>query len=436
MHIDQGRLSPGRRIAIVESRVEFHLECIHLPCNLGRTHSKAIFLRIQKIPFIRRAAGITAAPVVVHLVIPGTVALADKVRQLRLSPAIHATDIQNRIRTHQGIDLTEAFRSAEAKGVFDRCRQAPFLVFADIAFPVQFLDGPLVRAIALFVKIVHGRFFPGIVANIQDVIVVITLSPFGTRAIGIHDIHPLAVLATEIASFARHENIAEPVGRRIAIRQKFLVLHKIRELHATDRIIALRTDLSKKRTRLVLDTHIAVIARNQVRRKPRIGANDSPLFLDTASTHLRIEPEFRIRKGSRKTDHILVVIFRRQAESLRAHVRSILFQIQLSVEFAQQRIIVITFAIGRMNPVIHVLGHPDIRSELDCLVILAGFGIVQNAPDDCRGAHSRIEAASDRGRIQIVIDIEIVNRRTGEIDFVATCRAAVSAASKQEEGKT
>ena len=436
MHIDQSRLSPGRRIAIVERRIKFHLECIHLPCNLGRTHSKAIFLRIQKIPFIRRAAGITAAPVVVHLVIPGTVALADKVRQLRLSPAIHATDIQNRIRTHQGIDLTEAFRSAEAKGVLDRCRQAPFLVFTNIVLAVQFLDGPLVLAAALFVKIVHGRFFPGIVANIQDVIVVITLSPFGTRAIGIHSIYPLAVLATEIASFARHKNIAKPVSRGIAIRQKILGLHKIRELHATDRIIALRTDLSKKRTRLVLDTHIAVIARNQVRRKPRIGANDSPLFLDTASTHLRIEPEFRIHKGSRKTDHILVVIFRRQAESLRAHVRSILFQIQLSVEFAQQRIIVITFAIGRTIPVIHVLGHPYIRTELDCLVIPSGSDIVQHAPDDCRVPHPRNESFSDSGRIQIVIDIEVVNRRTGKINLVTTGRATVPTASEQKEGKT
>ena len=377
-----------------------------------------------------------ATPVTVHLVIPGTVAFSHKVRQLRLAPTIRTAVIQGRIRFYQGINFTKTLRSAEAKAIFDFRRQAPFLVFADIAFPVQFLDSPFICAIALLIKIVHGSFLPGTIANIQDIVVVIPLSAFRTRTIGIHSIYPLAVLATEIASFARHKNIAKPVSRGIAIRQKILGLHKIRELHATDRIIALRTDLSKKRTRLVLDTHIAVIARNQVRRKPRIGANDSPLFLDTASTHLRIEPEFRIRKGSRKTDHILVVIFRRQAESLRAHVRSILFQIQLSVEFAQQRIIVITFAIGRMNPVIHVLGHPDIRSELDCLVILSASGIIQNAPDDCRGAHSRIEAASDRGRIQIVIDIEIVNRRTGEIDFVATCRAAVSAAGEQEEGKT
>ena len=106
IRIGQSRLSPRSRITIVERRIKFHLEGIHLPCNLGRAHTKAIFNSIQEIPLICRAASIMAAPVTVHLVIPGTVAFSHKVRQLRLAPTIRTAVIQGRIRFYQGINFT------------------------------------------------------------------------------------------------------------------------------------------------------------------------------------------------------------------------------------------------------------------------------------------------------------------------------------------
>ena len=103
--------------------------------------------------------------------------------------------------------------------------------------------------------------------------------------------------------------------------------------------------------------------------------------------------------------------------------------------FAINRVPVIAITKGRTASVIHVFGHPYIRTELDCLVIPSGSEIVQHAPDDCRGSHPRNESFSDSGRIHTVIDIEVVNRRTGQIDLVTTGRATVPAASAQEEGK-